>query len=37
MVTIKIDLNNREFQADFFNLEKKEQLALIKTLKKFIN
>jgi hypothetical protein len=31
---IKIDLNTPEFQNDFFNLEKIEQLALIKTLKK---
>lgn len=34
MATIKIDLNNPEFQSDLFDLEKKEQLALIKTLKK---
>jgi len=34
MATIKIDLNNPEFQSDLFTLEKKEQLALIKTLKK---
>jgi len=31
---IKIDLNNPEFQRDLFNLEKAEQVALIKTLKK---
>lgn len=30
---IKIDLNNPQFQSDFFNLEKKEQSALLKTLK----
>lgn len=34
MVKIKIDMNNPEFQRDFFELEKKEQIALIKTLKK---
>lgn len=34
MTRIKIDLNNPEFQSDLFTLEKKEQLALIKTLKK---
>ena len=34
MATIKIDLNNPEFQSDLFGLEKNEQLALIKTLKK---
>lgn len=34
MTEIKIDMNNPEFQKDFFSLEKKEQLALIKTLKK---
>ena len=34
MTAIKIDMNNPEFQRDFFNLEKSEQLALIKTLKK---
>jgi hypothetical protein len=31
---IKIDMNNLDFQEDFFNLEKTEQAALIKTLKK---
>lgn len=31
---IKIDMNNPIFQNDFFSLEKNEQLALIKTLKK---
>ena len=31
---IKIDLNNPEFQRGLFNLEKSEQVALIKTLKK---
>lgn len=30
MATIKIDLNNPAFQTDLFDLEKKEQLALIK-------
>jgi hypothetical protein len=34
MATIKLDLNNPEFQADLFHLEKQEQLSLIKTLKK---
>lgn len=34
MVKIKVDMNNPQFQEDFFNIEKKEQLALIKTLKK---
>src|SRR3989338_8651655 len=34
MTEIKIDMNNPEFQRDFFALEKAEQLALIKTLKK---
>ncbi len=33
MEKIKIDLNNQEFQNNFFNLEKQEQTALIKTLK----
>ncbi|OGV50443.1 MAG: hypothetical protein A3F46_09435 [Legionellales bacterium RIFCSPHIGHO2_12_FULL_42_9] len=31
---IKIDLNNPIFQEDLFGLEKNEQIALIKTLKK---
>jgi|SRR3989344_5913230 len=34
MTQIKIDLNNPEFQKDSFQLEKNEQVALIKTLKK---
>jgi hypothetical protein len=34
MSEIKIDMNNPEFQDDFFKLEKIEQAALIKTLKK---
>ena len=34
MNLIKIDMNHPEFQEDFFELEKPEQLALIKTLKK---
>lgn len=34
MNDIKIDMNNPEFQQDFFGLEKNEQIALIKTLKK---
>ena len=34
MASIKIDLNNPQFQNDLFDLEKNEQLALIKTLKK---
>jgi hypothetical protein len=31
---IKIDMNNPTFQTDFFDLEKTEQMAMIKTLKK---
>ena len=34
MKEIKIDMNNPDFQGDFFDLEKTEQAALIKTLKK---
>ena len=34
MAAIKIDMNNPEFQKDFFELEKNEQIALIKALKK---
>lgn len=34
MTQIKIDMNNPEFQKDFFALEKNELSALIKTLKK---
>jgi hypothetical protein len=34
MSEIKIDMNNPSFQHDLFALEKNEQLALIKTLKK---
>lgn len=34
MTSIKIDLNNPVFQRDLFNLEKPEQTALIKILKK---
>src|SRR3990167_2310294 len=34
MVKIKIDMNNPTFQQDLFLLEKNEQIALIKTLKK---
>ena len=34
MNTIKIDMNNPEFQQDLFKLEKTEQTALINTLKK---
>jgi len=34
MTKIKIDLNNLDFQKDLFSLQKSEQLALIKTLKK---
>ena len=30
----KVDMNNPEFQKDLFKLEKKEQLALLATLKK---
>lgn len=34
MDKIKIDMNNPEFQRDLFSLEKTEQIALIRTLKK---
>lgn len=34
MSKIKIDMNNPEFQRDFLNLEKKEQTALLRCLKK---
>lgn len=34
MNEIKIDMNSPGFQEDFFDLEKTEQLALIRTLKK---
>lgn len=34
MAGIKIDMNNPEFQQDFFGLQKQEQIALINTLKK---
>jgi hypothetical protein len=34
MTKIKIDMNNPEFQHDLFGLEKTEQIALTKTLKK---
>ena len=34
MTNVKIDMNNPEFQQDLFKLEKIEQAALIKTLKK---
>lgn len=34
MTKIQIDLNNTDFQKDLFALQKNEQLALIKTLKK---
>lgn len=34
MTKIKIDLNNPDFQKDLFALQKNEQLALIKTLRK---
>ena len=34
MTSIKIDLNNPAFQKDLFALERNEQAALIKTLKK---
>lgn len=37
MNEIKIDMNSPQFQKDFFNLEKVEQLALIKSLKKIRN
>lgn len=34
MNDIKIDMNQPDFQRDFFDLEKTEQVALIKTLGK---
>lgn len=34
MTTVKIDMNGAEFQRDLFNLEKNEQIALMKTLRK---
>ena len=34
MTSIKIDLNSPVFQCDLFDLEKSEQTALIKALKK---
>lgn len=34
MTDVKIDMNNPEFQCDFFGLGKNEQIALINTLKK---
>ena len=34
MTKVKIDMNGSEFQKDLFALEKTEQIALIKTLKK---
>lgn len=37
MNRIKIDLNNPALQNDLFNLEKHEQLAFIKTLRKISN
>lgn len=37
MTKVKIDLNNPEFQKDLFALEKSDQLALIRTLRKISN
>jgi len=37
MYKIRIDLNSTEFQKDLFSLEKNEQVALIKTLRKISN
>lgn len=37
MIKVKIDLNNPEFQKDLFALEKNDQLALIRTLRKISN
>lgn len=34
MKCVQIDLNNPRFQRDFFSLEKSEQVALLKSLKK---
>lgn len=34
MTKVKIDMNNPEFQHELFSLEKQEQIALLKTLKK---
>lgn len=37
MIKVKIDLNNPEFQKDLFALEKNDQAALIRVLKKISN
>ena len=37
MTSVKVDLNNPEFQKDLFNLEKSELSALIRALKKIHN
>jgi len=37
MTKIRIDLNNEKFQSDLFILQKNEQLALIRTLRKISN
>ena len=37
MIKVKIDLNNLEFQKDLFALEKNNQLALIRVLRKISN
>ena len=37
MSRIRLDLNNPQFQTDLFSLEKKEKLAVIKTLEKISN
>ncbi len=34
MIKVKIDMNNPEFQKDLFTLEKNDQAALIRVLKK---
>lgn len=34
MVNIRIDINDVEFQENLFSLEKNEQVALLRTLKK---
>ncbi len=34
MSKVALDLNNPEFQQDFFDLEKTEQMALVRVLKK---
>ena len=35
--TVKLDLNNPVFQRQLFNLQKREQLGVLKTLRKLTN